>query len=137
MNIWTFITGLIKPITDIIDHTITSETERLRIKSSLFEMQNTLTAKVIEYEASLLDAKAKVITAELQGNSWLQQTWRPITMLTFLILVVADTFGLTTFRLASQAWILLQIGLGGYVVGRSIEKVVPKINATMRKDASS
>ncbi|WP_315981904.1 hypothetical protein [Aliamphritea spongicola] len=33
-------------------------------------------------------------------------------MLTFLTLVVADTFGLTTFRLASEAWSLLQIGLG-------------------------
>ena len=55
-------------------------------------------------------------------------------MLTFLGLVIADTFGFTTFRLASEAWSLLQLGLGGYVVGRSAEKIIPKITDIMRKD---
>ena len=50
-------------------------------------------------------------------------------MLSFLGLVVADAFGLLAFRLADQAWLLLQIGLGGYVVGRSVEKISPQINA--------
>lgn len=48
-------------------------------------------------------------------------------MLTFLILVVLDSFGILTNRLAPEAWLLLQIGLGGYVAGRSIEKVMPSI----------
>ena len=48
-------------------------------------------------------------------------------MLTFLALVVCDSFGLLKFRLADQAWTLLQLGLGGYVVGRSAEKIVPMI----------
>ena len=50
-------------------------------------------------------------------------------MLSFLGLVVADAFGLLAFRLADQAWLLLQIGLGGYVVGRSVEKISPQITA--------
>jgi hypothetical protein len=54
-------------------------------------------------------------------------------MLTFLALVVADTFGLTEFRLADQAWTLLQIGLGGYVVGRSAEKIAPHIKDMVAK----
>ena len=48
-------------------------------------------------------------------------------MLTFLVLVVCDSFGLLAFRLAAEAWVLLQIGLGGYVVGRTAEKVTKKI----------
>ena len=45
-------------------------------------------------------------------------------MMTFLALVVMDSFGFLPFRLASEAWILLQIGLGGYVAGRSGEKIM-------------
>lgn len=134
MSVWTLLTGLIEPVTDLVDDLHTSEEERLNIKAGLFQVQSELASKVMDYEARLLEAKTQVITAEAQGASWLQRTWRPITMLTFLALVVADTFGWTTFRLADEAWTLLQIGLGGYVVGRSAEKIAPKITDIMRKD---
>ncbi len=134
MSGWTFLSGLVSPLTNLIDELHTSEDERLQVKASIFEMQTQLADKVMEYETKLMQAQAQVITAEAQGASWLQRNWRPITMLTFLILVVADAFGLTAFRLADEAWTLLQIGLGGYVVGRSAEKIVPKITDVMRKD---
>ncbi|CZF79702.1 3TM-type holin [Grimontia marina] len=134
MSVWNFITGLVEPVTDLIDDLHTSEEERLEVKAKLFAMQSTMAAKVMDYEARLIEAKTKVITAEAQGASWLQRNWRPITMLTFLALVVADTFGFTAFRLADEAWTLLQIGLGGYVVGRSAEKIIPKVTDAMRKD---
>ena len=50
-------------------------------------------------------------------------------MLTFLVLVVCDSFGLLKFRLCNEAWTLLQIGLGGYVIGRTGEKIVDKIQS--------
>ncbi|MDF2185233.1 3TM-type holin [Grimontia hollisae] len=134
MSIWNVVSGLVEPVTDLIDDLHTSEEERLEVKAKLFAMQSAMAAKVMDYEARLIEAKTKVITAEAQGASWLQRNWRPITMLTFLMLVVADTFGLTEFRLAAEAWTLLQIGLGGYVVGRSAEKIVPKVTEAMRKD---
>ena len=133
MAVWSFLAGLVEPVTNLIDDMHTSDEERLQIKSKLFEMQSAMAAQVLDYEARLVEAKTKVITAEAQGASWLQRTWRPITMLVFLALVVADTFGLTEFRLASEAWTLLQIGLGGYVVGRSAEKVIPKVTEVMKK----
>lgn len=134
MAVWDFLSGLVEPVTNLIDDMHTSEEERLQVKAKLFEMQSTLAAQVLDYEARLVEAKTKVITSEAQGASWMQRNWRPITMLTFLALVVADTFGLTEFRLAEEAWTLLQIGLGGYVVGRSAEKVIPKVTEVMRKD---
>ena len=54
-------------------------------------------------------------------------------MLTFLGLVVLDQTGMLAFRLAEEAWYLLQLGLGGYVVGRSVEKVVPSVMDAMKK----
>ena len=133
-GIWDLIGGMVSPVTQLIDELHTSEEERLKLKSGLFGVQAQLAAKVMDYEARLLEARTQVITAEAQGASWLQRNWRPITMLTFLALVVADTFGLTAFRLSDEAWTLLQIGLGGYVVGRSAEKIVPKVTDVMRKD---
>lgn len=134
IDIWGFASKLIKPVADTIDNLHTSEEERLQVKNSLFQAQTAFAAKAMEYESELLQAKTKVITAEAQGQSWIQRSWRPITMLTFLALVVCDSFGLLAFRLADEAWTLLQIGLGGYVVGRSAEKIAPKVTEAMRRD---
>ena len=132
-NIVEIVSSVIKPLTDLADEMHTSDEERLTLKAKAFEVQAQLTVKIMDYEARLLEAQAGVIKAEAGGQSWIQRSWRPITMLTFLALVVADTFGLTEFRLADQAWTLLQIGLGGYVVGRSAEKIAPHIKDMVAK----
>lgn len=123
MDIWATVTNLVKPVTEVIDAVHTSDEERLTIEARLLELKDKIIEREIELQQKLIEAQAKVITAEAQGASWLQRNWRPITMLTFLILIVADTLGLTAYRLPPQAWTLLQIGLGGYVVGRSAEKI--------------
>lgn len=134
MNFLNIIADLFRPAAELVDNLHTSEEERLTVKSKLFAIQAQLTTEALNYEKEVLKAKASVIQAEAQGQSWLQRSWRPITMLTFLILVVCDAFGLLAFRLSDQAWLLLQIGLGGYVVGRSAEKIAPKVTEVMRKD---
>jgi len=48
-------------------------------------------------------------------------------MLTFLVLVVLDAFAVLPNPIAEDMWDLLKIGLGGYVVGRSAEKIVDKL----------
>jgi len=127
MGILSFIGELIKPVTDLIDNLSTSDEEKLTLTNELVKIQNEFSGKALDYESQLMQAQAKVITTEATGHSWIQRNWRPITMLTFLILVVCDSFGLLVFRLAPEAWTLLQVGLGGYVVGRSAEKIVPKV----------
>lgn len=133
MSIWSFLGGAIAPVTKLIDDLHTSDEERLKVKAELAKLQNEITEKVLDYESQLLESKTNIIVAEAQGSSWLQKSWRPITMLTFLVLVVLDTFGLTAFRLAEEAWTLLQLGLGGYVVGRSAEKIAPIAANAMKK----
>lgn len=127
MSLLSFIGEIFTPATKLIDDLHTSEEEKLEIKQKMFELQVSTYNKATEYESQLLKAKADIITAEAQGQSWIQRSWRPITMLTFLGLVVCDAFGFLPFRLAGEAWTLLQIGLGGYVVGRSAEKIIPKM----------
>ena len=123
MNLFGFIGSVFKPAADLIDNRHTSEKEKLDARNELFKLQAELFSKAEEYETELLKAKSTIITAEAQSQSWIARNWRPITMLTFLGLVVGDSFGLLVTPLAPEAWTLLQIGLGGYVVGRSAEKV--------------
>lgn len=134
MNLLGFLGQIFEPVTKLVDDLHTSEEERLQIKNKMFEIQAKAFSEAQEYETKLLEAKSEIITAEAKGQSWIQRSWRPITMLTFLVLVVLDSFGILANRLSGEAWTLLQIGLGGYVVGRSAEKIAPKITDAMRKD---
>jgi hypothetical protein len=127
VSILDFISGIFKPAADLVDNVHTSTEEKLVQQNVLATIQNQVTAKLIELESQILTAKAKIITAEANGQSWMQRNWRPVTMLTFLFLVVMDSFGWLPNRLADEAWTLLQIGLGGYVVGRSAEQIAKKI----------
>lgn len=134
LGLMELISGIFKPATDLIDNLHTSDEERLLIKQKMFEAQMQAAMKAQEYETQLLKSQADIITAEAKGGSWIQRSWRPITMLTFLALVVCDSFGILATPLAEEAWTLLQIGLGGYIVGRSTEKVMPQVKDMMRKD---
>ena len=127
MAILQMVGELFKPVSKMIDEVHTSEEEKLQIKREVSKIQSQIQLKVLDYEREMINAKTSVINSETQGQSWLQRNWRPITMLTFLGLVVCDCFGILAFRLAPEAWTLLQIGMGGYVIGRSCEKVLPKI----------
>lgn len=110
---------LLKGLFDIVDQTIEDKDEAARIKSRLQEMA--LTGQMKELEEA-----TKIIVAEARSESWLARNWRPLTMVFFVGIIGAWWFGFTPER-ASEALMLelfeiVKLGLGGYVVGRSVEK---------------
>ncbi len=132
MGLTDIVAGIFKPISDVIDHVTVSGDAKAALQRAVIDGQIHAAQSTIDYEAKLLDAKSGIILAEAKSESWIASNWRPITMLTFLVLVVCDSFGWLPFRLAAQAWSLLQIGLGGYVVGRSVEKTAaPLVSAVV------
>lgn len=122
MNFLSLLGSIFGPATKLIDDLHTSEEEKLAVKQKMFELQVQAFSRAEKYESDLLRAKSTIIEAEAKSESWIARNWRPITMLTFLALVVLNSFGVLVVPLAPEAWTLLQIGLGGYVVGRSTEK---------------
>lgn len=61
-----------------------------------------------------------------RSESWLTANWRPIAMLGLLGLLAAHLFGLTIPLSPDEAdrlWLTVELCLGGYVAGRSVEKV--------------
>tara|TARA_R110000764_G_scaffold7691_2_gene26837 strand:- start:473 stop:865 length:393 start_codon:yes stop_codon:yes gene_type:complete len=118
------IAGIFKPAAELIDELHTSEDERLTAKGHLLDVQAAAMQRVFDYEKSTLEAQANIVNSEAGSEHWLTATWRPITMLTMLTLVVGDAMMWLPNPLSEDAFMLLQIGLGGYVVGRSAEKII-------------
>ena len=127
MGILELIGGIFKPAAELIDELQTSEKERLKHKEWLLEVQAIAMQTVFEYESDSLQARAAIVNSEAQSDHWIVASWRPIVMLTLTSLVVVDSFGWLANPLSGEAWLLLQIGLGGYVVGRSGEKIAKTI----------
>lgn len=76
-----------------------------------------------------LSERSGIIKTEAGSTHWITATWRPITMLTFTALIVARWLGWSAPGLSEaevlKLWDIVQLGLGGYVIGRSAEKIVP------------
>lgn len=118
--VWSAILGpVISGIFSVIDKAVENKDQAAEIKSRLQEM--ILTGQMREIEEA-----AANIRAEAMGDSWLQRSWRPLTMLTFVSLIVAKWLGFTapgvTEAVELALFEIIKIGLGGYVVGRSVEK---------------
>jgi hypothetical protein len=87
---------------------------------------------------TILEKKADIIIAEAKSESWLTRTWRPITMLVFTGLVVADWLGYSAPNLDPQLkqelYGIIKLGIGGYIGARTVEKVAEKV-VNAKKDA--
>ena len=127
LGVTDLIAGIFKPAAELIDELHTSEDERLTAKGHLLDVQAAAMQRVFDYERSTLEAQANIVNSEASSEHWLTATWRPITMLTMLVLVVGDAMMWLPNPLSEDAFRLLQIGLGGYLVGRSAEKIVSVI----------
>ena len=123
-----FTGGVIKEIGKVMDNLFTTDEERIKAKNEVFKVLQ-------EQQLELQKLQTEIILAEANGN-WLQRSWRPILMLAFGFIVIyvkfiAPLFSLPIPPLENEFWDLLQLGIGGYVVGRSVEKVAK--NITIKK----
>lgn len=100
--------------------------------------QNELTVELLKKQQQLETAAAEIIRTEAASSHWLAANWRPLLMLTFGALIVARWFGWAAPNLSEAEylalWNIVEIGLGGYVIGRSVEKVAPSIAESLKKD---
>ena len=119
---------IVDKVANIIDQTVEDKDLANKIKS---QIQLTILTKEYDQIAKELEAKRDIIVSEAKSESWITRNWRPITMLTFVGLITADWLGFTapnlTPELKMKLFDIIQIGLGGYVVGRTVEKVAPSI----------
>jgi hypothetical protein len=113
-----------KTIAETIDGLSTSDEEKLAAKEKL-------TSTVMTQLVNALNAQVSILTAEANGSK-LQRNWRPILMLSFGFIIIYEyfiskVFGLPDANLPERFWNLLELGMGGYVVGRSVEKIAETV----------
>jgi hypothetical protein len=111
---------VVNSIGNAVDNVITNDEERSQAKEQLTEI-------VTNYSQSMTNSAKDVLVTEMGGN-WLQRSWRPIIMLAFGFIVVYEyflskVFGWPAANLPENFWGLLEIGMGGFVIGRSAEKI--------------
>lgn len=123
---------LIKNGGQVIDKIATSDEEKMQAKNQLSEL-------VFDAMGKLQESQREVLVTEARGN-WLQRSWRPILMLAFGFIVVYAYFIEPAFILSDgengiaqtlnpNFWGLLKLGVGGYIIGRSTEKVASAVTS--------
>jgi hypothetical protein len=103
-------------------------------KDKANELETAIKRKLLSLEQAVITAQREVIVAEANSQSFIARNWRPIMMLTFVSIIANNyilfpyitLFGGTaiTLEIPPDMWGLLKIGVGGYVLGRSGEKMV-------------
>ena len=137
------ISGIFKPACDLIDDIHTSEEEKLQVKQKLMNIQTDLSSKVLDYESKRMEEQSKNVRAEIQGQSWLQRNWRPLLMIC-IVGIVANNFILFPYfslftdkvlvlDLPDKLYNLMLVGVGGYIGGRSAEKIIPGVVNILKK----
>lgn len=127
--------GLIGPVSGLVNKILdkTVEDKDLKTKLKAEALTQILNQDNQEFTTHLKEASS-IIRAEVNSGSWLARNWRPMLMCLFG-LIVANNYILFPYvnlfspehaillPIPQDLWGLLKIGVGGYVVGRSAEKV--------------
>lgn len=88
---------------------------------------------VMQFEITTINAQRDVIVAEANAESWLTRNWRPLTMITFVVMLVCWWMGWinqgerVTEDMVLEFLQIVKYGLSGYVGGRTFEKVAPSV----------
>lgn len=130
------IASLLPAVTEIIGRVIPDPNKRAEIEAELLKAS-------LDSKSEFYKAAGSIITAEAQGESWMQRNWRPITMLAFVFIIVNNyilapytefftgLFGyaitVPVLDIPEGLWGLLQIGIGGYIASRGAEKITSEV----------
>lgn len=124
------ITGVANVVDDVLHSVLPDPQAQAQARNALAQM-------VINGRIAQMTSQAGIITAEADSQSWLTRSWRPITMLVF-VAIIANNYLIAPYlqvmfhaglqlALPPDMWDLLKLGIGGYVVGRTVEKTTTAI----------
>jgi hypothetical protein len=113
----------------LIDQLFPDQTDRDAARLRLLELQQS-------GELAQLAARSGIVKTGASSNGFMASSWRPIVMLVFTALIVARWFGWAAPGLseheALKLWDIVHLGLGGYVIGRSAEKILPGLVSVIK-----
>ena len=129
---------VIESVISLVDKAVLDKDEAARIKAELTRLAYT---QEHDEFMKIVEEQASIIRSEAQGEGAAQRNWRPHLMYLIMGLLVFNgalvplvnvLFSvqlpvLEAWKAIPQdMWSLLQIGMGGYIVGRTVEKGIDK-----------
>ena len=122
---------ILNTVNNVIDKIFPDKTEAEKAKAAV-------QTAVLGIDRAVIEESAKIVLGEVQGQSWLQRNWRPLLMLSIVAIVVNNYLvypylslfwaGAKLLELPEALWSLMKIGVGGYIVGRSTEKIAESVS---------
>lgn len=116
----------------LIKHFFPDKAQAQEAQLKLLEMAQNGELARMGHEAKIVEAQSANIQAEANSDSWLTKSWRPLTMLVFTGLIVARWFGYSAPNITPaeymELWSIVKLGMGGYIVGRSCERVAQSLD---------
>ena len=119
----------IAPLAKILFNTVD---KAVADKDLAAKLKADLQTQMLQSHTQELQAAAKIVEAEAKAG-WFSASWSPLLMYVLIFILVWNYVlgpvilfffkASITIQLPGDVWTLLQIGLGGYVVGRSAESV--------------
>lgn len=102
--------------------------EKLELQLKYKELLMNMEGACIDYESKLLESRSRIIESETKGAGWLQRNWRPMLMCICIFIIFTNYVLVPFFRippaiLDDHIWNLMEVGMGGYIAGRSLEKI--------------
>ena len=127
------LTGLAAPLGKVADRYFDNKDDQEAFK-------NAVELEILKNQKSFEDLSANIVLAEARSEHWLTAIWRPATMLLFAMVIAINIliipyvvvpilwalgYPIPVFmEIPDQVWTLITVGLGGYVGGRSGEKMI-------------
>lgn len=127
---------IIDKVLSVVDKAVPDKDMAVKLKA---EIQSQFMQMDHEEVKTLMQEQASIIRAEAAGESPAQRNWRPHLMYLIMGLMVFNGVAVPLVSviwnvqlpvleawdaIPKEMWNLLSIGLGGYIIGRSGEKIV-------------
>ncbi len=117
----------------------TNKEEKAEALIKAQQVEKELLLGIAEAQLSQDALNRDIIVAEAGSDSWLTRMWRPIAMLTFLSIFPATymtlmfggdptLIGTSLSSIPDKVWLLLTVGIGGYLPLRTIDKAIKNGN---------
>lgn len=131
LTIITAVLSLLRgPLFSIIDKLIPDGSLKARLKAEIEQ-------RLLQSDDHLAELQAEMLGIELKSESWMTRSWRPLLMYLimallafygFLLPLAEAVFGKVEFeprwhQFPDGLWTLLMLGVGGYIGGRTVEKL--------------
>lgn len=124
---------LLPLLSKVLENLFPDPAARAAAQLQMQEAINQATAMQLDAEAKATVAQAQVVTAEVSGQSAMQRNWRPMLMYLFMVIILNNYIlfpllhamfpSMVVLAVPEQMWSLIEICVGGYVGGRSLEKI--------------